>query len=338
MTTESSEKNALSRRDFLAGVGAGVGVGLVPAALHSPALAQSAPVDRSLASLKGAKGTKLVLLGTFGGPGPGRAMHSTSHVILSDGAAYIVDCGLGVTNQFARTGIPFESVRSIFITHHHADHNGEYGPFLLVGWIRGLSEKVRAFGPPPLKEMTEGFLNAYRTTFDIWAKDYKMQPLRRIEVTEISRAGPVMRDDRVSVRSAVVEHPPVVPALAYRFDFKDRSIVFSGDTAPVAAVKELAKGADVLVHEAMFTPAVEKNMHAQIAAGRPLDPTAYMAHMLDSHSDVVEVGKIARDAGVKTLVVSHLTPNNFVTDDMWREAAGQYFKGEIILGKDLMVI
>jgi ribonuclease BN (tRNA processing enzyme) len=76
-------------------------------------------------------------------------------VILSNGVAYVIDCGLDVTDQFAYTGIPFGSMRSIFITHHHPDHNVEYGPFLVIGWIQGLQPSVQAFGPPPLKQMTE---------------------------------------------------------------------------------------------------------------------------------------------------------------------------------------
>ena len=76
----------------------------------------------------------------------------TSHVMLSNGAAYVLDCGLGVTDQFARTGIPFGALRSIFITHHHPDHNIEYGPLLVIGWLQGMRLNVRAFGPPPLKQ------------------------------------------------------------------------------------------------------------------------------------------------------------------------------------------
>ena len=65
-------------------------------------------------------------------------------------------------------------------------------------------------------------------------------------------------DDSVKVSAILVEHPPVKPALAYRFDFKDRSIAFSGDTAPLEAVAKMATGADVLVHETMYVPAVRE--------------------------------------------------------------------------------
>jgi ribonuclease BN (tRNA processing enzyme) len=295
--------------------------------------------QQTQAALKDAKGTKLVLLGTGAGPAPGRSRHMTSHVILRDGAAYVVDCGLGVTDQFAYTGIPFGAVRSIFITHHHPDHNAEYPAFLVVGWVQGLPLSVQAFGPPPLQQMTEDILRAYKTTIDFWAEDFKMKPLETIKVQEISAVGPVMQDGSVKVSATIVPHPPVTPALGYRFDFKDRSIAFSGDTAPSEAVAALAKGADVLVHEAMYVPAVEQYVKDQIASGRPVKMEDFMAHMKADHTPVEDVGRIAQEAGVKTLVLSHLTPAiDSISDDTWRAPAAKYFSGEIIVGKDLMVV
>ena len=245
----------------------------------------------------------------------------------------------GRHRQYARTGIPFNALKSIFITHHHADHNIEYGPLLIVGWIQGLPLDMRAFGPPPLKQMTDDFMRAYKQTVDFWAEDFHMKPLTSVNVQEISGAGPVMQDDNVKVSAILVEHPPVKPALAYRFDFKDRSIAFSGDTAPLEAVAKMAKGADVLVHETMYVPAVEKYIKGQIAKGRPVKFEAFMAHMKADHTPVEDVGRIAAEAGVKTLVLSHLTPAiDSITDDTWRAPAAKYFKGEIIVGKDLMVV
>jgi ribonuclease BN (tRNA processing enzyme) len=291
--------------------------------------------------LKNANGTKLVLLGTGGGPGPGRTRRMTSHVILSNGAAYVVDCGLGVTNQLARAGVEFGKLRAIFITHHHPDHNIEYGPLLVIGWIVGMPLTVRAYGPPPLKQMTADFLRFAKTTVDFWAEDFKIKPLEVVEVTEVSAAGSVMQDDNVKVTAAVVEHPPVRPALAYRFDFHDRSIAFSGDTAPLEAVAQLAKGADVLVHEAMYVPAVERFVRDRIAAGFPVKFDAFMAHMKADHSPVEDVGRIAQQAGVKTLVLSHLTPPappDSISEDTWRAPVEKHFKGEIVIAHDMMVV
>jgi ribonuclease BN (tRNA processing enzyme) len=291
------------------------------------------------AALKDAKGTKLVILGSGGGPAPGRSRNMTSHVMLSNGAAYVLDCGLGVTNQFARTGIPFSAVRAIFITHHHPDHNAEYGAFLLIGWVQGLPLSLRAFGPPPLKQMTEDYLRSIKTTIEFWAEDFKMKPLGMFEVNEIATAGAVTQDENVKVTAVVVQHPPVRPALGYRFDFRDRSIAFSGDTVPIAAVAHMAKGADVLVHEAMYVPKIDADIREQIARGAPFDFDAAKAHMMADHSPVEDVGRIAQEAGVKTLVLSHLVPAAAsLDDDAWRAPAAKHFKGEIVVAQDLMLL
>jgi ribonuclease BN (tRNA processing enzyme) len=329
----------LSRRSLLAGLAAAPIVTASAEQSFAQTTGPSWTPQQAKAALKDAKGTKLVLLGTAAGPVPGRTRMMTSHVMLSNGSAYMLDCGMGCTDNFARTGIPFGALKSIFITHHHADHNIEYGPLLVVGWIQGLRLDVRAFGPPPLKQMTEDYLRAYKQTIDFWAEDFKMKPITAVNVQEISAAGPVTQDDNVKVSAILVEHPPVKPALGYRFDFKDRSIAFSGDTAPLEAVAVMAKGADVLVHETMYVPAVEKYIRGQVALGRPVKVEDFMAHMKADHTPVEDVGRIAAEAGVKTLVLSHLTPAiDSITDDTWREPAAKYFKGEIIVGKDLMVI
>jgi len=299
-------------------------------------------VEEVQSALKNARGTKLVILGTGAGPNPttpGRMRHMTSHVMVSNASAYVLDCGLGVTNQFARTGIPFTAVRSIFITHHHPDHNIEYGPFLLIGWVQGLPPSVRAFGPPPLKQMTKDFLRAYKVTIDFWVEDLKVKPLVSPEVREVSAPGAVMQDENVKIAAVIVQHPPVRPALAYRFDFQDRSIAFSGDTAPVEAVARLAKGADMLVHEAMYVPALEAYVRNRIAKGVPIRFDDYMAHMKVDHSPVEDVGRIAQEAGVTTLVLSHLTPGiDGIQDETWRDLAAKHFTGEIVVARDLMVL
>ncbi|MGA8593352.1 MAG: MBL fold metallo-hydrolase [Bryobacteraceae bacterium] len=291
-------------------------------------------------SLKGTKQTKLVLLGTGAGPLPGQDRHMQSSVLLHNGAAYVVDCGLGVTDLFARTGISFSAVRSIFITHQHPDHNVEYGPFLIIGWIHGLKQSVHAFGPPPLKQMTEDYLRSMKVTIDFWAEDFKLTPFGMIACTDMPKAGPVMQDENVRVASVLVQHPPVHPAYGYRFDFPDRSIAFSGDTVPLEAVAHMARGADVLVHEAMDVPATGELVRQQSAEWHAVSFDTMMHHMRADHSPIEDVGRIAQEGGVKTLVLSHMTPDptTLVPDEKWIQGASKYFKGQIIVGHDLMVI
>jgi ribonuclease BN (tRNA processing enzyme) len=155
-----------------------------------------------------------------------------------------------------------------------------------------------------------------------------------VHVHEIIEGGPVMQDENLTVTATLVDHPPVVPAFAYRFDGPDRSIVISGDTRPSDRLIRLAAGADVLVHEALYVPAVER-----LGARVPNAP-ALKRSILSHHTPVEEAGRVAREAGVKKLVLSHLVPPDdpAVTDEMWLEAARVHFRGEVILGKDLLEI
>jgi phosphoribosyl 1,2-cyclic phosphodiesterase len=108
---------------------AGFAAALALTATVEPGAAQttgnSTTAQQAQSALKEAKGTKLVMLGTAAGPLPGRSRKMPSHLMLSNGAAYVLDCGLGVTDRFAETGVAFSALRSIFITHHHFDHNVE---------------------------------------------------------------------------------------------------------------------------------------------------------------------------------------------------------------------
>jgi ribonuclease BN (tRNA processing enzyme) len=342
LKTCAPSPSILSRRALLASLASAPALGPLAKTAEAQSAADLTAEQQARTALKAATGTKLVLLGVHGGPAPMRPGingHMTSHLMVGNGAAYVLDCGLGVTNQYARTAVPFKALKSIFLTHHHPDHNVEYGPLLIIGWVQGMPLTVQVFGPPPLAQMTRDLLSAYKQTMAFWSEDLGREPLPPIPVQEISEAGPVMQDENVKVSAVTVQHPPVAPALAYRFDFNDRSIAFSGDTAPLDSVAKLAEGADILVHEAMYLPALEKYLRERIAKGAPTNFESFVAHMKADHSPVEDVGRIAQKAGVKTLVLSHLTPGiDGISDDLWRDGAAKHFTGKIIVGKDLMVL
>ena len=159
-----------------------------------------------------------------------------------------------------------------------------------------------------------------------------LQPL--IHVHELVKGGPVFDDENVRVRATLVDHPPVVPAFAYRFDAPDRSFVISGDTRPSENLIELARGADVLVHEALFPAGIDR-----LVAGVP-NASSLKQSILSHHTSAADAGRVANAAGVKTLVLSHLVPPDdaTITEQMWIDAAGTHFAGRIIVGKDLLEI
>jgi ribonuclease BN (tRNA processing enzyme) len=268
----------------------------------------------------------------------------TSNVIVHDGLAYVVDCGLGVTSQLVRAGVPLNAVRNVFLTHHHPDHNVEYGPLLLLSWIAGRTSAIDAYGPPPLARMTADYERMQGFTAHEWSATVGTPPFPTTVVHERETGGVVLRNAQVTVTSALVKHPPIRPAFAYRFDFPDRSIVFSGDTVESDALVALAKGADVLVHEAMFYPAMSVEMHALAMWARvrgqvpPNTPQRVLASVRADHTPVDRAGAVAAAAGVKTLVLSHLVPPVGVPDIVWHEEAARHFAGRIIVARDLGVI
>ncbi len=297
----------MTRRDFL----------LQSTALLLASRAQHPPASR------------LILLGTAGGPTPKKTRSGPSQIIVIGDRGYVVDCGDGVARQMMMAGV-FRTLRHVFLTHHHSDHNADYGNLLLLAWGDNLKTRVDTWGPPPLAHMTKVFFEMNAEDLKVREKDEGRLPLPPlVHAHEIRRGGFVMKDELVTVTCAVVDHPLVPLAFAYRFDCPDRSIVFSGDTRVSSNLVALARGADVLVHEVLYVP------------GAPGTPgSALRKHIMDSHTSVEDAGRVASDAGVKTLVLSHFVPseNPPVSDEQWLAGARAHFSGRIVVGHDLMEV
>lgn len=293
-----------------------------------------AATGRGLAAAEPAR-TRLILLGTGGGPRPRRASSASAQVIVSGNVAYVIDCGDGVARQLAFAGVPFTALRHIFITHQHSDHTADYGNLIWLAWTAGLSTRVDAWGPPPLERMTKLFLQMNAADIHARISDERrpaIAPL--VHVHEMRAGGVVMSDENVKVTAALVDHPPVVPAFGFRFDARDRSIVISGDTAPSDALVKLARGADVLVHSVMYPPALDR------LAARVVNAPGLKKSILAHQTSAEDAGRIAEAAGVRTLVLSHLVPGDDpeISDEMWVQAAKLRFSGQVILGRDLLEV
>ena len=305
----------LTRRAFLGGA----------AALTASALRAETQTTR----------TRLILLGTGGGPRPRKANSGSAQVIIRNNSAYVIDCGDGVARQLVLAGVPLPTVRHVFLTHQHSDHNADYGNLIWLAWAAGLGTRVDTWGPPPLENMTKLFfeMNAYDINTRI-ANEGRVPLVPLVHVHELREGGLVMRDDNLTVSSTLVDHAPVVPSFAYRFDAADRSIVILGDTAPSENLVKLAQGADVLVHSVLYVPAVDR------LVARVPNATALKASIIAHQTSAEDAGRVAQAAGVKTLVLSHFVPPDDpeVTDQMWMDAARVHFRGTVIVGKDLLEV
>src|SRR6185295_15842659 len=93
---------------------------------------------------------------------------ASAQVIVTSGVAYVIDCGDGVARQLAFAGVPLTSLRHVFITHQHSDHNADYGNLVWLAWTAGLTTRVDTWGPPPLERMTKLFFEMNK--YDIAAR------------------------------------------------------------------------------------------------------------------------------------------------------------------------
>jgi len=288
-------------------------------------------------------GTKVVLLGTKGGPRVNQGRANPSSMVTAAGQSYVVDCGYGVIRQLVEAGVEVHEVRTILITHNHSDHMLELGPLVYSAWAGGRREPVEVWGPPPIGKIVASFLDSLAYDIDIRMADEgrpdlrKLVSVREFEAPTVPSDGTsptVFERDGLRVSAVRVRHPPITHAYAYRFDAPDRSIVVSGDTTYSPELIVLASGADVLVHEVMHLGGLDR-----LLARNPNAPTL-RKHLIDSHTTTEQVGRVAAEARVKTLVLSHLVPGDdpSITDAMWIEDVRKNFSGKIIVGRDLMVI
>ncbi len=279
--------------------------------------------------------TRLVLLGTAGGPRPRMGRSGPAQAIVSGGSIYVVDCGYGVARQMVLAGLPLSRIRHIFITHHHSDHDIDLGPLLQLAWLSGLDSPVDCWGPRPMRQMLADYLRYEAYDIHIRQIDEHRPPFRPlIRAHDLKGGGLVMDNGNMRVTAVKVMHPPIDLALAYRFDARDRSIVISGDTRPSKALVQLAKNADVLVHEAMMPDRVSQ-LVGSLPSGQELARS-----VLSHHTSAEQAGQIAAAAGVKMLVLSHLVPaeDPTVPDTEWIAAARRHYSGPIVVGRDLMQI
>lgn len=274
----------------------------------------------------------IALLGTKGGPAirPGSSM-PTSNLYVLDGKQIVVDCGLGVTKGLVDQGMSLKDLALIFITHLHSDHYLELGPLIHTAWTAGLTSTVDIFGPPGIDQYWEAFVTSMKADIDIRVDDEGRVDLRDIVRIHEIDDGVVMQDRDLTVSAMRVAHPPLVDCFGLSFKTSKVHVVCSGDTAPLAALADFARGADLLVHEAMLESALPALL-ARIGSGGD----KLMNHWRVSHSFAHDAAQIAARAGVKALALSHLIPSDDPTynEAHWKEAVKGIWDGPLFVGYD----
>lgn len=272
----------------------------------------------------------VALIGTKGGPAirPGSSMPTASLLSLA-GEEVVVDCGLGVTRGLCDQGFALPGLRHVLITHLHSDHCLELGPLLHTAWTAGLRQRVTVWGPPGIEALWRGFLASLAYDIAIREADEGRVPLAGLVEVRPLPDGPFALGG-LMVRHLPTVHPPV-PCHAFRIEGAGRAVVFGADTAPFDGMADFARGADLLVHEAML----EAALPALVARVGNADGRL-MAHLRRSHSTARAAARIARLAEVGALALNHLIPADDPawTAADWRAAVAPEWDGPLHIGRD----
>lgn len=269
--------------------------------------------------------------------------------VFAGGKFYLVDVGPASVENLSAWGVPMSAIGGVLLTHYHSDHIGDLGELNLQTWANGRPAPLPVYGGPGVAQVVDGFNQAYRLdqgyrtahhTAQVMVPENWPMVANTVELEgpptpEKSRTALVLDDGALRITAIEVDHTPIVPAYAFRFDYKGRSVLVTGDTKLHPPLTQAAKGADVLVSEAIARPMVEALQKGSTAANR--DRAAHIMHDIqDYHVSPQEAAGIANDAGVKLLVFYHLlpAPDGFLPRRVFAQGVDAARKGDWVIADD----
>ncbi|HEY8004498.1 MAG TPA: ribonuclease Z [Phenylobacterium sp.] len=276
-------------------------------------------------------------------PDPTRAGPCTA--VLAGRRLFVVDVGAGAQKNLALMNLPPARVDAVFLTHFHSDHIDGLGELMLQRWAGGArTAPVPVYGPTGVDQVVAGFQAAYALDrgYRIAHHGPQVVPPSGFGgaphpfAADRGAADVVLIDeDGLKVTAFPVEHHPVEPAVGYRFDYKGRSVVVSGDTAPSPRLEAAARGADVLVHEGLAPNLVAVQHRAALTGGKA-NLAAITHDILSYHTTPEAAAGIAERARVRYLLFTHIIPPLPVRalEGPWLGHARDIFHGTVRVGHD----
>lgn len=242
----------------------------------------------------------LHLLGTGAAVSDGSRTTTMLAIEGDDHSTYLVDCGADAIQRARANGIDLDTIRALFLTHQHPDHVSGFPLLMERLWLSGRSDPLPVYGPASALDQARRCFDTFDTSSwdDLFALEWHDVPLRENV--------PVLETDGWSVHASPGDHGSVeVVGLRFTDRTTAAAVTYSADTAPSAAIAELAREADILIHEAT-------GQHA-------------------GHSTVEQAARTAAEADVERLVLVHLPPD--ISDSTLKNAREQ-FDGPAALGHD----
>ncbi|MBX3707594.1 MAG: MBL fold metallo-hydrolase [Pseudomonadales bacterium] len=290
-----------------------------------------------------------VLFCGAGSPMPDPQRSGPCVAVIAGKAMVVVDAGTNGARNLQRMGFGPGRVAALFLTHFHSDHIDGLGELAMLRWVGAAhTAPLPVHGPNGVEQIVEGFNLAYRADFGYRTAHHgeAIAPpsgagSRAVAFEPPADGTPVIvwEHGGLTVTAFTVGHEPVEPAVGYRFDYAGRSVVISGDTRKVDAVASVARGTDLLVHEALAPHMVGLLQGAAEAAGLP-GLAKITQDILDYHASPVEAAEVAKAAGVGTLVYHHIVPPLLVpgAEAAFLRGVDRAYDGNVYVARDGLLL
>lgn len=282
-------------------------------------------------------------------PMPDRNRAKACIAVIAGGKIYVVDTGPQSYSKVALMRLPIDQIGGVLYTHFHSDHIADLGEFNMNSWILGRKAPLDVYGPTGVERVVAGFQEAYaldqtyRTAHhgagianpELWKMVAHPLALPGESTAAHDRTMVVLDDGQLKITAIEVNHEPISPAFGYRFDYKGRSLVISGDTARHMPLAKAAVGADVLFHEAQAQHMLKSLQDIADAQGN-VRMSKILTDIRDYHTSGLEAAEIANAANVKLLVLYHFTPPviNRVAESIFTRGIGDVRKGDWMMAHD----
>jgi len=275
---------------------------------------------------------RVTLLGT-GCPVVSTERYGPAQVLRHGSSALLIDCGSGVTQRLLAAGLSGRDLEALLLTHLHSDHIVDLFQLIVSAWHQGRDRPQRVFGPRGTRAYVEGLMALWRPELEqrIVHEARPSTAALEVEVTEID-GGQRLDIGDFAVQVVEVDHQLVKQAFGFVFapaGEQGPRIVLSGDTRRCAALITAAQGAEVLVHEVMI--------HREMPVIEGVRTAETLANVASYHTLSDQVGKIAAEAGVGCLVLTHFVPPACDRQALLDEVAAD-FAGPLLIGEDLMTV
>ena len=255
----------------------------------------------------------IVFCGTaspMGGAGARGTAQSCVGVFVGD-KFFLVDVGARSADKATALGFPMQRLDAVLLTHFHSDHIAALGEMHLASWVRGRPQKLPVYGGPGVSKVVDGFNMAYGQDYTYrtghHGEGFVPSKTAGLVSKTISDDGVFYDQDGVKITAVTVAHPPIEPAMAYRFDYKGRSVLISGDTVKDDNLIGAAQNVDVLIHEVLQPQLVETVIESLVENGQT-KLSKIIEDTLDYHTTPVEAAEAANEANADLLVFYHYAP------------------------------